>query len=237
MDRATALEMYTGAGAISPASGREGNHRGASTATSPSFPPTTSPSPTTPSPTSKLSSRSPVAASSTPRTSTRDRTRSSRPLRPRMEPGRALRWIPEHALRGASGERVRGGLGRRRRAACMAGTAGRGRAPAFSRPARGPLNMDFLIAFVAGTGGSALRTSEGWRPGSAGDCSLRPARHVGEPDSAHGSAVSIRGVLRSSVVSLGAGILMGAVSWAIHVQSPAPGPIALVGLLGIVAGQ
>lgn len=49
--------------------------------------------------------------------------------------------------------------------------------------------------------------------------------------------MSIRGVLRSSVVSLGAGILMGAVYWAIHVQSPAPGPIALVGLLGMVAGQ
>ena len=44
-------------------------------------------------------------------------------------------------------------------------------------------------------------------------------------------------MLRSSVISLGAGILMGAVYWAIHVQSPAPGPIALVGLLGMVAGQ
>lgn len=43
--------------------------------------------------------------------------------------------------------------------------------------------------------------------------------------------------MRSSVVSLGAGILMGAVYWAIHVQSPAPGPIALLGLLGMVAGQ
>ena len=49
--------------------------------------------------------------------------------------------------------------------------------------------------------------------------------------------MSIRGVLRSSAVSLGAGIVMGVVYWAIHVQSPAPGPIALVGLLGMVAGQ
>ena len=49
--------------------------------------------------------------------------------------------------------------------------------------------------------------------------------------------MSIRRVLHASVVSLGAGIVMGAVYWAIHVQSPAPGPIALVGLLGMVAGQ
>jgi XapX domain-containing protein len=44
-------------------------------------------------------------------------------------------------------------------------------------------------------------------------------------------------VVRASAVSLGAGIVMGIVYWAIHVQSPAPGPIALVGLLGMVAGQ
>ena len=49
--------------------------------------------------------------------------------------------------------------------------------------------------------------------------------------------MSIRGVLRSSVVSLGAGILMGAVYWAIHVQSPAPGPIALGRTSGTVAGE
>ncbi len=49
--------------------------------------------------------------------------------------------------------------------------------------------------------------------------------------------MSIRGVLRSSAIALGAGILMGVVYWAIHVQSPAPPPIALVGLLGMVAGE
>ena len=49
--------------------------------------------------------------------------------------------------------------------------------------------------------------------------------------------MSIRAVVRSSAVSLGAGIVMGVVYWVIHVQSPAPGPIALVGLLGMVAGQ
>ncbi|MFF1635562.1 DUF1427 family protein [Leifsonia sp. NPDC058248] len=49
--------------------------------------------------------------------------------------------------------------------------------------------------------------------------------------------MSRRGVLRSSAIALGAGILMGAVYWAIHVPSPAPGPIALVGLLGMVVGE
>jgi XapX domain-containing protein len=55
-------------------------------------------------------------------------------------------------------------------------------------------------------------------------------------------AVNIRALLRSTVVrrsaiALGAGLLMGVVYWAIHVQSPAPPPIALIGLLGMVAGE
>ncbi|MFF1633466.1 DUF1427 family protein [Leifsonia sp. NPDC058248] len=41
----------------------------------------------------------------------------------------------------------------------------------------------------------------------------------------------------SSAIALGAGIVMGIVCWAIHVQSPAPPPIALIGLLGMVAGE
>jgi XapX domain-containing protein len=43
--------------------------------------------------------------------------------------------------------------------------------------------------------------------------------------------------LRGPAVSLGAGLLMGAVYWALGITSPAPPLIGLTGLLGIVLGE
>ncbi|MER7715389.1 DUF1427 family protein [Streptomyces flaveolus] len=43
--------------------------------------------------------------------------------------------------------------------------------------------------------------------------------------------------LRAPAVSLGAGLLMGAVYWALGITSPAPPLIGLTGLLGIVLGE
>ncbi|MFI8945951.1 XapX domain-containing protein [Streptomyces sp. NPDC053750] len=42
---------------------------------------------------------------------------------------------------------------------------------------------------------------------------------------------------RRPVVSLAAGLLMGAVYWALDITSPAPPLIGLTGLLGIVLGE
>ncbi|MDT0608997.1 XapX domain-containing protein [Streptomyces lancefieldiae] len=42
---------------------------------------------------------------------------------------------------------------------------------------------------------------------------------------------------RAAVVSLAAGLLMGAVYWALDLTSPAPPLIGLTGLLGIVLGE
>ena len=39
------------------------------------------------------------------------------------------------------------------------------------------------------------------------------------------------------LISLGAGILVGAVYWLLGVRSPAPPAVALVGLLGILIGE
>jgi XapX domain-containing protein len=38
-------------------------------------------------------------------------------------------------------------------------------------------------------------------------------------------------------VSFGAGLLVGVIYWALRLDAPAPIPVALVGLLGIVAGE
>lgn len=43
--------------------------------------------------------------------------------------------------------------------------------------------------------------------------------------------------LRAPAVSLGAGLLMGVVYWALGITSPAPPLIGLTGLLGIVLGE
>ncbi|MFE5563406.1 DUF1427 family protein [Amycolatopsis japonica] len=43
--------------------------------------------------------------------------------------------------------------------------------------------------------------------------------------------------LRPNVLALCAGILVGAIYWAIHVETPAPPWIALIGLLGILLGE
>ncbi|MFG3151740.1 DUF1427 family protein [Streptomyces sp. NPDC048219] len=45
------------------------------------------------------------------------------------------------------------------------------------------------------------------------------------------------GRLRGAALSLGAGLLMGAVYWALDITSPAPPLIGLTGLLGIVLGE
>ena len=43
--------------------------------------------------------------------------------------------------------------------------------------------------------------------------------------------------MRTYLVSLGAGLLVGVVYSLLHVRSPAPPVVALVGLLGILAGE
>ncbi|MBW8487380.1 DUF1427 family protein [Actinomadura parmotrematis] len=45
------------------------------------------------------------------------------------------------------------------------------------------------------------------------------------------------GPARAAAVSFAAGLLMGAVYWALHVRSPAPPLVGLTGLLGIVLGE
>jgi XapX domain-containing protein len=46
----------------------------------------------------------------------------------------------------------------------------------------------------------------------------------------------VRAVLHGAL-ALGVGAVMGLVYWLLHVESPAPGPIGLIGLLGIVVGE
>lgn len=43
--------------------------------------------------------------------------------------------------------------------------------------------------------------------------------------------------LRRAGVAFAAGVLMGAFYWVLHVQSPAPVPVALAGLFGMVVGE
>lgn len=43
--------------------------------------------------------------------------------------------------------------------------------------------------------------------------------------------------MKSYLLSLGAGLLIGLIYSLLHVRSPAPPVIALVGLLGILAGE
>jgi XapX domain-containing protein len=50
------------------------------------------------------------------------------------------------------------------------------------------------------------------------------------------SRKAVRKAVLSAVASFAAGLLAGAVYWLLHVNSPAPPPIALLGLLGMVTG-
>ncbi|WP_198653474.1 DUF1427 family protein [Actinocorallia populi] len=51
------------------------------------------------------------------------------------------------------------------------------------------------------------------------------------------NARPLKGFARRGAVAFGAGLLMGAVYWALGITSPAPPLIGLTGLLGIVAGE
>jgi XapX domain-containing protein len=46
-----------------------------------------------------------------------------------------------------------------------------------------------------------------------------------------------RRTVRSALIAFGVGLGMGVVYWLIRVPSPAPAPIALIGLLGMVVGE
>jgi XapX domain-containing protein len=60
---------------------------------------------------------------------------------------------------------------------------------------------------------------------SASDSATRPRSH---------RSVA---VLRAAAVSFAAGVLMGAVYWALDIHSPAPPLLGLTGLFGIVVGE
>lgn len=51
------------------------------------------------------------------------------------------------------------------------------------------------------------------------------------------NARPLKAFTRRGAVAFAAGLLMGAVYWALDVASPAPPLIGLTGLLGIVAGE
>ncbi|MGI5163678.1 DUF1427 family protein [Spirillospora sp. CA-253888] len=51
------------------------------------------------------------------------------------------------------------------------------------------------------------------------------------------SAFARSAFARQAALSFAAGLLMGAVYWALHVPSPAPPLIGLTGLFGIVLGE
>jgi len=61
---------------------------------------------------------------------------------------------------------------------------------------------------------------------------MRPCRLRAPPSTAHGMAD-----MRVYFLSLGAGILVGVVYSLLGVRSPAPPVVALVGLLGMLAGE
>lgn len=48
---------------------------------------------------------------------------------------------------------------------------------------------------------------------------------------------SMRNATGKTLIVFGAGLVAGAVYWALRVTSPAPPPVSLVGLLGILVGE